>query len=883
MLAGEQDLVDVLEKAPIGTVILDLKGQVLFWNHALLDILGGLQGDDFGMAAANAFFADYRNFERARQILAETGELKNYETPICRADEEETWAAVTMRPITFESQPATLVWYYDITQSRKREKALELSQETLLQVLDAAPLGAALSDGPGRVSYWNSALMDILGSDGGTSEQVRTSILLANQAIDSQGQGRPFELQIGESEAKWVTAWRNQVEFEGRPSVLIWLHDVTDLRRAEMEAEQATQAKSSFLATMSHEIRTPMNGVRTIAELMADTSLDPDQAKMVATIKDSADALLTVINSILDFSKLEAGRLEIDQQPFHLARMVDGVVTLLRPKAEEKGLRLALIAEAHLDTWRFGDQMRLRQILLNLIGNALKFTETGSVTLRLTEENSRIRFDVMDTGMGIDAEHLNQLFTPFQQAEASTARRFGGTGLGLSICKALVELMDGEIGVLSTPGRGSTFWFALPLPVTSPQVSAELVSHPAHRPMRWQTPDRALAVAHRAVVLCAEDNPTNRDVLARVLDRLGIVFEIVENGRQALEQLDRDRHGFLLTDGHMPGVDGWELTLRLRQEEKDKDLPRLPIVALTADAVRGVEERCRETGMDGYLTKPLNIQQVEAILIENLPVLAQLRQPLDVRAETLDAVFAVESDVLELSSLTELVGTDFATLDPMLTGFLDSAETLLTQVLAAQSGGDAQALTQSAHSMKGAALYVGARKLADAALIVEQAALAGNAEEGRRWVPALRPLLDEVAGAIEKLRVEEKLRQIRREIGELSVDSRGNGAGLDLETVVGITETAADRILAAAETILERIESVQSTVEIQTVKTAVMAIFEACSFQDLTSQRVRKVISRLSEIEDRLDAVVRGHADIGSVAGLGAPLATQDDIDRLFT
>ncbi|HTH96540.1 MAG TPA: ATP-binding protein [Stellaceae bacterium] len=886
MIAEELDLIDVLETSPIGAVILGDRDHVLFWNGSLLEILGGLQGDDFADAAAHAFFADPRAYDRARRTLAETGDLRNYETMLSRADGQEAWSSVTMRRITFEGQPAILVWYYDITQSRQRERALELSQETLLDVLDAAPVGAALSDGPGRVSYWNNALMDLIGTgdDLDHSLLIRSAITAANFAIDQEGQGRPFEMELATGDTKWVTAWRRQVQFEGRPAILIWLHDVTDLRTAEMEAERATRTKSSFLATMSHEIRTPMNGVRTLTELLSDTALSPDQAKMVATIQDSADALITVINDILDFSKIEARRLEIDQHPFNFERVLEGVITLLRPKAEEKGLVLGLKAEVGVATWRFGDPMRLRQILLNLIGNAIKFTETGGVTLHVVADGPRLRFNVIDTGLGIQLNKAAGLFTPFAQADASTARRFGGTGLGLSICKALTELMDGEIGVESIYGEGSTFWFALPLPVTTmPAQIQEENAKPSARATRWTPPEMAEAARNCAIVLCADDNPTNRDVLARVLDRLGIAFELVNDGVQAMQRLDRSRHGLLLTDGHMPNMDGWELSRFIRNQEQESGLARLPVVALTADAVRGVEELCREAGMDDYLTKPLSITQVEDTLLDMLPVLAELRQAVDTRAEAgAGSVFGIESNVLELSVLTDLIGTDFGTLETMLEGFVDSAANLVDAIAAAQAVQDPKGLVRAAHSLKGAAHYVGARKLADMAAIVEQAAIEGKLEEARRWNPALRPLLDEVRGAIEKLRVEEKLRQIRREIGELAVNGDGLGAGLDLETVVGITETAADRILAAAETILERVENVQSPDEVIAVKAAVMAIFEACSFQDLTSQRVRKAIARLSEIEERLDAFVHDHDEQERASEEEPVVATQDDIDRLF-
>jgi signal transduction histidine kinase/CheY-like chemotaxis protein/chemotaxis regulatin CheY-phosphate phosphatase CheZ len=875
-----QELIDILEASPIGAVILDRSDRVLFWNTPLLDILGGLQGDEFAMAAASAFFAEPRDFEAAKQKVNETGSASGIETRLARADGLESWASISLRTITFEGQPATLVWYFDITQNQLRQTALELSQETLLEVLDASPFGVALTDGPGRVAYWNMALMQVLGAadSADPSAAIREAISQATDTIVQMGEGHPFQLEDG----RWVTAWRRQVLFEGRPAGLVWLHDVTDLRAARDEAERATRTKSAFLATMSHEIRTPMNGVRTMAELLSDTALSKDQAQMVTIIKDSADALVTVINDVLDISKIEAGKLEITAQPFQVQRVVDGVIQLLRPKAEEKGLLLQLQVIMPGQRWVLGDDMRLRQILLNLIGNGIKFTERGTVSLKVTGTGNRVRFDITDSGIGIPPETMQNLFRPFAQADASTARKFGGTGLGLSICKGLMDLMGGAIGVDSEEGRGSTFWIMLPLPETEAPAGVQATDTRAAGSDRWRAPNRDLATASGAIVLCAEDNPTNREVLGRVLDRLGIVYDMAVDGADALRQLDRSRHGLLLTDGHMPGIDGWELTSRIRATERADGLPRLPVVALTADAIRGVEEKCMAFGMDGYLTKPLVVKQVEDVLLKNLPALQLLRTPLDSRADGAGAVFAVESHVLDLAVLTDMVGDDAETITDLLQSFLESATGLLSDAIEAAGSQDMAQVRAVVHSLKGAARSVGARKLAETAASVEQAAAENRPDEVRRWMPALRPLFDEVGTAIERRRAELELRQIRMEIGEMADQGSDVRAGSELEAVVNITEAAADRILQAAETILTRVELVETPGEAEAVRNAVMAIFEACSFQDLTSQRVRKAVARLSDIEDRLEAFVRG--DKSDVAAPARRKGTidQDDVDAMF-
>ncbi|TWB38562.1 PAS domain-containing hybrid sensor histidine kinase/response regulator [Nitrospirillum pindoramense] len=885
-MAYENDLIEVLEASPIGAAILDDQDQILFWNSPLLDILGGLQEDAFAHAAARAFFAHDSDYRQARRLLAERGHVSGHEVRILRADGLEAWASVTIRAIRFENRPATLVWYYDITQTHQRKQALEASQQALLEVLDNAPVGAALCDGPGRVSYWNNALLDLLGSDDGDLDQ-RTMTTLIDQAeavLGLYGPGHTFPVPVGEAN-RWLAAWRGAITFEGRPSTIIWLQDVTELRTAQEEAERATRMKSSFLATVSHEIRTPMNAVRTLAELLSDTSLSAEQAKMAATIRDSADGLVAVINDILDVSKIEAGRLEVAPRLFNLDRLIDGVVSLLRPKAEEKGIKFRVTVQADLAPWRYGDDMRIRQILVNLLGNAIKFTEQGTVRfqVRQGEAAGALLFEVADTGIGIPPETLPLLFQPFRQAESSTARRFGGTGLGLSICKGLVDLMGGAIEARSVVGRGSQFFLSLPLAEREAPADAQARTQTT-RAGRWSGPTLDQAAQRGAVVLCAEDNATNRDVLAHVLDRLGVAHEFAEDGLAALRLLDRGRHGLLLTDGHMPGLDGWELATAIRDQEQRGGLPRLPIIALTADAVRGVEERCQAAGMDDHLTKPLSVEALEAALLRLLPTLADLRSPTEARASDLGpgTVFDVEAHVLDLSGLIDMVGSEFEVIDGMLESFRSSADNLIADLVAAVDLGDAKAIRLGAHALKGAARYVGARKLADAAAAVEEAGQQERLGEARRWAPAFRPIMDELSRAIEKIRVEEQLRRIRQEIGELATSRRGVGAGLELEAVVDITEVAADRILAAAETILQQVDRIASPSDAEAVQGAVMAIFEACSFQDLTSQRVRKAVARLAEIEEKLDAVVRGDAGIAALSEEGEAETAQDDIDKLF-
>ena len=511
-----------------------------------------------------------------------------------------------------------------------------------------------------------------------------------------------------------------------------------ELEVAKRKAEESSKVKSEFLANMSHEIRTPMNGVLGTLELLRHTELDATQAQYVETAYRSGNYLLALLNDVLDLSKVEAGRLQLESKDFDLDQVLADLVNLFEAKAKEKGISLRCTWDSEISHWVSGDRTRLWQVLVNLVGNALKFTTDGEVSIHISrlKEDARpgqyLRFEVSDTGVGIPQQALARIFESFEQADTSVTRRYGGTGLGLTLCKGLVELMHGQIGVKSTPGLGSSFWFTVLLnPAKGEQTPAVSGSDPAP----------AALGGHR--FLLVEDNEVNQMVAKGMLKLMGVEVEAAANGVEALVLMQRHSFDLVLMDIHMPEMNGYETTARIREREQGQ--ARVPIIALTADVMPEDIQRCFDAGMDDYLTKPFELSALQAKVshwLRNAEPDAAGEPEYEEPAES-----ALDTDTIGF--LRQAMGSR---LEALIKLFIEQSRQRIANMRGYLERRETQRLKDEAHALKGSSGSLGARKLAAACHRLEHAeqqeiSLQAErlvAEIERRYQELLTPLAEQL-------------------------------------------------------------------------------------------------------------------------------------------
>ncbi|HEY6898815.1 MAG TPA: CHASE domain-containing protein [Rhodocyclaceae bacterium] len=714
---------ELYEASPAMLHSIDAEGRLLFVSDAWLATLGYTREEVLGRRSVEFLTAESRDHVLQVELprLFQAGRNDGVALQMLRKDGQRRdvlLSAILERDQEGRPERA-LAFIEDITE-RKRTEA---ERSRLLAIAEQSPDFIGTADMQGHLGYHNQAALRMVGlpldTDLSTLHIADMHPPWAAQRVledalpivlrDGVWQGENALLHRDGHEIPVSQVLMVHRDAGGAPSYLSTvMRDMSEQRRAAQAlalakeaAEAASRAKSEFLANMSHEIRTPMNGVIGMAQLLATTPLDAEQQGYLAILRSSAEGLLGVINDILDLSKVEAGKLDLAVAPFQPRALLRDTCELFAAQAQAKGVAVHCEIAAEVPPWLAGDAGRLRQVLTNLLGNALKFTERGSVGVTASHEtladgSGRLRIAVRDSGIGMAAETVAGLFAPFYQADASTTRRFGGTGLGLSISKRLVELMGGSIKAESTLGSGSCFSFWLPLPTVAATAAAP------HSP----------GLPRPARVLVADDNATNRQVALAMLERLGIEAVAAANGEEAIELLRQQPIDLILLDCQMPTLDGYQATRRIRAGAAGDDKRALPIVAMTASDLDDDLAACQTAGMDGYLSKPLVIETLLQTLRQWLPGHGAGGAATRILDEA--ALLANSADDREIARMVA-------------TSIQDDLPRYLTELEQAVAAADYDNASRAAHSVKGLLLQAGAGELAGRCRELEQALRSGAA------------------------------------------------------------------------------------------------------------------------------------------------------------
>ncbi|MBN2007756.1 PAS domain S-box protein [candidate division KSB1 bacterium] len=768
-----------------GIIVYDHEFNYLLWNKFMEGITGLSEQDVLHKNAFDLFphLREQGNDKLLKRALA--GEMVHSEDTryYVNSTGKQGWGVSVYCPHISASGEITgvVVTVRDISERKEAELALLRSEETLQQIIESSPDAIEVADLTGNIIQCNQVAVRMRGYD--TSDELIGMNVFSLVPAESHDQAKQLLSKLAEHEIvnnfEIIMTRKDGSIFPAEVSVSYVRNndgehiafvgitkDISERKQAEIELRQAKEAavaankaKSEFLANMSHEIRTPMNGIMGMIELLLNAPITEEQQHYVETVQDSAESLLSIINDILDLSKVEAGKMVLINEPFNLRSKVYQAVHTLTTQAKRKGLEINLHIDDQVARTFCGDSGRLRQILVNLIGNAIKFTERGSINVRIesadeifTEKPAEdtlacLHFMVADTGIGIAPDRFDDIFESFKQVDGSLARKHKGTGLGLAICKQIVELMNGKIWVESVPGQGSTFHF-----------TANFGEHHSDQPLDSEPNETAIQAVKQIPpglkILLAEDDLINQQVAIGMLKTSGCIVDVANNGQEALDKLQEKFYDLLLLDLQMPDMDGYQVTRQIRQQTVAVRQHDIPIIAITAHALHGFREKCLEMGMNDYLPKPIKAKDLVRLIAKHVPNGAQYNDQLTTCPESEITKTPVPASPISLEDIFERLDGDVALVKIMWETFLNKAPDSLVKLQQAIDVNDLDSARELAHKLKGAAANVGAASMYSNMAQLEDACRLRNSVAINALMYTIRKEFPIVTCKLEKLLVE---------------------------------------------------------------------------------------------------------------------------------